>query len=389
MASYANKVDDKIYVYSDAIFGKIHSLVQMAEKHVYLQTWTFMPKTKPALYLADAIRKLHARRVRQNKTGTVHIWLMLNIISLQNRDNERRKVHRYIVDQGLDLQGIEIHVGFFQAKLLGANHAKTVSVDNKVALITGANFSPSNNGKGFFDLGFVVSGEVVKTLDYDFIQTWISFIDSSEQPTEWGSNKTYNQGCTPILLTRSKAFPNFSSKIQHNSMNDAIFQSIKNARKSIDIITPNLNVTRLMDELAKAALRGVRVRIILSKGFTDSVQELPTRGGSNDRSIERLHRGMSQFTDHQNICSFLEIHWYGLDGRTPVDSPDPPASHAKFMIVDDKVVYFGSANMDNQSWVNSREVALFVDKSRLAAGWRKGFFDPVFARSVVIDRCKN
>ena len=312
-----NWVDESIYTHSDGIFGKVHQLVVAAEKNVYLQTWTFHPKTKPALYLADAIRKLHARRVRERKTGVVHIWMMLNIISLQNHENQKNKLQKYIQDNGLDLEGIEIHVGFFKAKLLGANHVKTVSVDHKVALITGANFSPANNKKGFFDLGFIVKGDVLKNIDYDFVQTWISYLDNIDQPKAWGHSTRHNvSSCTPIYLTRNKAFPNFTTKTQKSSMTDGLLESIRHARKNIEIITPNLNVTVLLNELGKAVLRGVKVRIILSKGFSDFSEDLPTRGGKNAITIKRIHRGLLKHTTQEEICKGLRIHWYGLDGQS-------------------------------------------------------------------------
>ncbi len=386
----SNWVDDKIYTHADGIFGKIHQLVQTAEKHVYLQTWTFQPKTKPALYLADAIRKLAARRASQRKQGTVHIWLLLNILSLQNEEQQQRKIDRYIEEQGLNLAGIEIHVAFFKAKLLGANHVKTVSVDNKVALVTGANFSVSNNGLGFFDLGFVLKGDVLKSLDYDFVQTWISFVKSGPNPTDWGAHLNgSSRHCYPTLFTRNRAFPNITNSIQKSSMNDAIIESIQGAQSNIEIITPNMNVTKLLDALAKAALRGVNIRIILSKGFTDFAQELPTRGGANARSISRIYQGLSNYLSPAEICQRLQINWYSHDGRSITETTKPPASHAKFMLIDKKIAFFGSANMDNQSWVNSREISLFVDKPSLARQWTLHFFDPIFKRSFPIDRCAD
>lgn len=384
-----NWIDPSIYVHSKGIFEKMYHLIQKAEKHVYIQTWTFQPGTKPTLYLAQAIRQLHETRQKKGLRTPVHFWLMLNIISLQNEDIERQRVQKFIAKQGLNLEGIVFHIGFFKAKLLGANHAKTVSVDNKIALVTGANFSPSNNKNGFFDLAFVLKGDVVKNIDYDFVQIWKSFIDKKDRPTNWGKDvKVGVETCVPILFTRSKPFPDFSKKIQNSSLNDAILDSIRSAKKSIDIITPNMNVTALLNEIAKAALRGVKVKIILSKGFTDLPQMLPTRGGPNTMSINRLHRALRKKMSLQNICENLEIKWYALDGLNAINSTQPPASHAKFMLIDDQISFFGSANMDNQSWVNSREIGLFADKSFIAKKWKNDFFNPTFEQSVTIEKCQ-
>ncbi len=387
--SSKNSVEPSIYVYSDAIFRRVHQMVVNADKHVYIQTWKFEPKTKPALYLADAIRKLHARRVSQRKTGTVHIWLMVNIIALQNEVNEREKFQDYLEEHGLDLPGIEIHLGFFKANLLGANHVKTVSADGKVALITGANFSSNNNGKGFYDLGFVVRGEVLTHVDYDFVQTWRSKVNRAHYPGEWRAvvPSSLSSTCRPILTTRSWVLPNLTDKIRSNSMNAAFIESVENAKKTVDIITPNLNVTPFMTALASAANRGVRVRIILSKGFIQFGQDLPTRGGNNSVSVRRIYDALQPHLGNRT-CNQLQIRWYSQDGVSPIRGTNPPASHAKFMIVDDRIVYFGSANMDNQSWVNSRELALFVDDRNLGSQWRHHLFDDVFSRSINVDQCQ-
>ena len=57
------------------------------------------------------------------------------------------------------------------------------------------------------------------------------------------------------------------------------------------------------------------------------------------------------------------------------------------MLIDEKISFFGSANMDNQSWVNSREISLFVDNEKLSKKWTRDFFDPIFERSVLAVSC--
>ena len=171
-------------------------------------------------------------------------------------------------------------------------------------------------------------------------------------------------------------------------MTHAFVQSVEHATKTIDIITPNLNVTEFMTALAQAAHRGVRVRIILSKRFTEMGQDLPTRGGNNFKSVSRLHKALQPYLGRR-VCDQLQIRWYSADGITAIEGTKVPSSHAKFMIVDDKITYFGSANMDNQSWVNSRELALFVDDRDLGTRWRRGIFDKVFNRSIKVDQCAN
>ena len=43
--------------------------------------------------------------------------------------------------------------------------------------------------------------------------------------------------------------------------------------------------------------------------------------------------------------------------------------------------------MDNQSWVNSREIGLFVDANNEVRKWTKSVFEPRFNRAIDVQEC--
>ncbi len=382
-----NKISPYVHVRSDQIFGKVHQMIVGAERLVQIQTWRFQPHSKPALYFADAVQKLIQKRRRQKAKKPVHIWLMINLISA-NATTKKQQMQRFVTKHDLQHPEVVLHFGYFKRRLLGANHAKTVTVDHKVALISGANFSKNYNGSGFFDLAFEFSGDVVRYIDRDFYQIWISYIKSGTPPDTWKQrNSTQRHGCLPILLTRSKAFPDPSSTPTKNSMNHTFLKTVASAKKTVEIFTPSLNVKSFMNEILAAVMRGVRVKIILNKGYVADLQNLPTRGGSNRQSVKRLHHALLKVLKPKEICERLQIRWYSDDGREPTLGSGPPTNHAKMMIVDDRVSFVGSANMDNQSWVNSREIALFIDSSRHAKQWQQDVFYPNFEKAKPVSQC--
>lgn len=383
----SNHVNKKVYVRAKEIFSQAHKMIQKAESHIYLQTWLFQPQTTPARYVADAI-KILAQNIKKHNKKPVHIWMLINVIGTQDLNAEKIRVNNFLKQFSLYSRELKFHLGFFKANFLGANHAKSISVDSKVALLTGANFSKNYNGLGYYDLGFVLKGDVVKQLDKDFVQTWRSYLKTSSFPQNWGQKITNKiKACTPILLTRNKAFSKLSDKAQESSINDTLLNSVLFAEDSVDILTPNLNVTSFMNELLQAALRGVRIRIILGKQFHSFLQTLPTRGGANKSSVRRLYQALKKHMSPTQACQVLQIRWYSEDGISAVLGAKPPTSHAKFMIVDGQTAFIGSANMDNQSWVNSREIGLFIDNRERSQYWQKNLYTPLFNKAIPVEEC--
>src|SRR5690606_22264670 len=147
------------------------------------------------------------------------------------------------------------------------------------------------------------------------------------------------------------------------------------ARSHIRIQTPNLNDDAAKAGLVDAVKRGVRVEIVLSKGFNDLTEQAPGQGGTNEENVAMLHEELAA-AGVTDICNKLQIRWYSRDGLYPIVGNGIYASHAKYMSIDDTVVIVGTANMDTQSWNNSREVNIVVDDAVTTRAWDATLFLP-------------
>jgi phosphatidylserine/phosphatidylglycerophosphate/cardiolipin synthase-like enzyme len=150
--------------------------------------------------------------------------------------------------------------------------------------------------------------------------------------------------------------------------------------------TPNLNDNDAKAALLEAVRRGVRVDVILSKGFNDATEVAPGQGGTNDTNAAALYDALADLPD---ACDRLRIRWYSRDGQAPVVGNGIYASHAKYTSVDSAIAVVGTANMDTQSWNNSREVNVLVDDPDLTTAWDDQLFVADFERAIPVDACRR
>jgi phosphatidylserine/phosphatidylglycerophosphate/cardiolipin synthase-like enzyme len=148
--------------------------------------------------------------------------------------------------------------------------------------------------------------------------------------------------------------------------------------------TPNLNDDAAKTALIAAVQRGVLVDIVLAKGFNDSTEIAPGQGGTNVDNVAQLYDALAGVPD---ICHRLRIRWYSRDGLRPIEGNGLYASHEKYTSVDDQVVIVGTANMDTQSWNNSRETNVLVDDPTIAQAWDAQLFERDFGNGILVDQC--
>lgn len=383
--SYDNRIGSKVYIGSKQIFVAAKELIENAKQQILYQTWNFDYDSLPATLLASAFQNLAKNRAKAKAKKPIDVWLIINVTGLQSYRKERQGIIDFIEKHKLNNQYVQIRAGIYRANLLGANHVKNIIVDNKYGLVTGANTSNLFNDDGLFDAGFVVSGSSTNSMSKDFIQIWRTRFPDHAGPALLPIVKV--DVCLPVLFTRNDSFPNFSTRVQSSSINWALINSVEMAENEINIFTPSLNVTEFISSIERAVKRGLTVKLILSKEYESFMQSLPTRGGTNIENIEEIFSRLDKSIDRKRLCQLLQIKWYSANGVNPALKSKGPNSHVKFMSVDNQVSYIGSSNMDRQSWVNSREIGLFIDSSHLASEWNKQLFNPAFQRGIDIEEC--
>lgn len=128
---------------------------------------------------------------------------------------------------------------------------------------------------------------------------------------------------------------------------DVWIEMIKNAKKRIDIAqfyvandTKHLVLQHVVDELKKAGKRGVHIRFLIDSKFYSTYPD--------DADKLRLIKNLTLKT----------IDYGKLAGGV---------MHAKYFIIDDKTVYFGSQNFDWRSLTQIHELGLLVKNKKFAS----------------------
>lgn len=163
----------------------------------------------------------------------------------------------------------------------------------------------------------------------------------------------------------------------------AVLKSIYQAKKSINILTSNLNDPDVIVALADAANRGVKIKIAMSKHKNDHTEKF--FGGTNESGVKRI----DALIQPQNKKNF-RVHWSVNPETTKlVKADDSYTMHGKFCMVDENILLMGSSPLDRQSMVCSREidVCLNLENQKGQAVLHKIFYTPyAFGRDYYVDQ---
>ncbi len=426
-ATGGNLADPNVLLRGPAIFRGMGGMIASTEVEANLQTWNWHPDSAVSREILDGIARLHARRKAaahprsaDGRTpagpsvpaAPVVVRLLVNFAPTASEAMMSTLAAR-IEGLKLDPGVVRVELAGFHHSALGANHSKDLVVDGRHAIVTGANVTGDNDtDDDYLDAGFRFDGEVAGALRQEFADAWgrswrwtcgASHPRAGSEPGPedrpapvcWERLSvpppiplTRLPGCSPMLVTTRPAngIPWLRGADDENPQNRAFLAAIRNATSIVKLQTPNLNEPTVERALIETLKRGVRVELLLSRRYEEWTESMPTRGGTNDESVERLFRAARRAGI--DACRQLAIRWYSADGSDVVTENGPPASHVKYLSVDGELAIVGSANMDVQSFRNSREINVVVDSAATTAAWDEQLFDPSFARSLSIRSCR-
>jgi cardiolipin synthase len=208
--------------------------------------------------------------------------------------------------------------------MLYRNHKKMVVLDDQVAFVGGINVSDHNYS--WNDFMVKVTGPLAADIARDFRSTWEGATVAFDEP----------RADTDFVLNQSPG---------RQSITDEVVRMMEGAQDSIVIESPSLLGDSLEEPLLAAAGRGVRVTALI-----------PAR---HNRWIMRVWmRETMRRLEHANIT----IHGYhGPDGSDEM-------THAKLLVVDDRVATFGSFNLFELEGLTQKELNVFTrDRQIIAA----------------------
>ena len=141
-----------------------------------------------------------------------------------------------------------------------------------------------------------------------------------------------------------------------------LFDAVQNAKTSVLIQSPYLILPEGgIELLAELVVRGVRVRVSTnSLASTDNIQAFSGYQGQRDDLLEAGVE-LYEFMDEPMISEEL------IDRLPRIVENDPIfALHAKSMVIDDKILFIGTFNLDPRSANLNTEVGMLVESVDLA-----------------------
>lgn len=231
----------------------------------------------------------------------------LNDAAFRNEVKETKRLIEEAKSAGIEVRFTN-PIGLFGQKYPLRNHKKMVMADGGVSFLGGINFSDHNFE--WHDMMVELHDKTLgECLVSDFNSTWSGINQSTSIQTDEGSLYLFNG-------------------VKSKELYENLFQHIKGAKKSVQIISPYISEP-LLGVLREVAANGVEITIV-------SPQE-------NNKSIFK-----------NIILSEQQKGYFRLKEY-------PGMSHMKAILIDDNKLIFGSSNYDLVSYYFEQEV-VFVSK---------------------------
>lgn len=402
-----NRADRRVLLDSPAIFPAMAELIAGARSHVFLQTYIWEDDTDPTREILGGIARLAERRGAEAGPDDppVLVRILLDASELgfssQPLGTGMSELARRLEGLALDPALVKWEIAGWVHLAFGNLHAKTLVVDGRVAIVTGANPEGDQGyGVGLHDAGFRFEGDVVHALQAEHENAWVAAWQwdcgsRSDDPDDCAIEPRRSgrlalpapdlglapPPCEPMLVVGRPANTSLLSSDLDVSAAHAFLTAIRGARQRIRILSPRLDLPIVLEALADAAARGVVVEAVVPQGFDDEGEMLPFQGGRSVDAIATLYEEASD-RGLPHPCQTLRVRWFSRDGHEPVIGTTARASHAKYFSVDGEVAIVGSTNHNRQGWSHSREIDVVVGVPEVVAAWDEQLFEPDFARAI-------
>jgi cardiolipin synthase len=217
------------------------------------------------------------------------------------------------------------------------DHRKLLVCDERAAFIGGVNLAPEYDGDGrrdgWRDLGLEVDGALAAELARAFDEMFAR-ADFRHRPFAWMGRSSRQRALTVGSASLLLSAPGWQRNPLIRTL-EADFAAAKKIQIMTAYFLPN---RRLRHFLRRAAKRGAQVQLLLAGKSDVPIVQLAARG---------LYRHL--------LREGVEIYEY-----------QPQILHAKLIVVDERIVYVGSANLDVRSLYLNYELLVRLDDPTLA-----------------------
>jgi cardiolipin synthase len=322
-----------------------------AEASVNLEAYIFNPGAAADM-LIDAM-------IARARAG-VDVRLVLDSIgsALMTGEPARR-----LREAGCRLEFYQPLTWYRLARLNNRTHRELLIVDGRVAFTGGAGVAdwwlkPVGAHPAWRDTMVRMEGPIVTALQGVFAENWLECCgEILTSPREWPRRREPADGTEAMLVKSSPSDRATASRV--------VFQMlIDGAVSDIAISTPYFLPDRaLRRSLARAARRGVEVRVVVPGTLTD----------------QRLVRLASRRLYGELLESGVRIYEYR-----------PSMTHVKALLIDRTWAIVGTTNFDNRSFEHNDEVNVAFREAAVTARLRSGFESDLAASDeITLDNWKG
>jgi cardiolipin synthase A/B len=313
-------------------FKRIFQLIESAKKSIYIETYRFSN---------DSIgRNLLDLLIKKSEKG-LDVILIVDSLGWGRFSKQRRKK--------LDESSIKLYIfnpifnkfSFSKIKkywnIHFRNHRKLTIIDKKIAFVGGTNYSAKE--LNWRDLFVEITGPIVKDLEF-----------SAREMQKIAVKKHFQKRI--IFKKLSKRFSKEDILVRqipyskHRLLKKELIKIFNSAKEEILIATPYL-VPDLpfRRALKNARKRGIKINILIPKNADGYFASM-----------------MNHFGCYLAHKSKINVYL------------SPKMIHSKFVIVDNNVCTFGSANLDYQTFNHNYELNIISENKSLIKQLKKSFF---------------
>src|SRR5690554_1822355 len=317
--------DVKIFTNGNDKFDALFADIEQAKKHIHVEYYVL---------LDDAIgTRLQQALIQKAKEG-----LEVRVIydSFGSRKT-KKKFFEEFRKAGIETEPfLKLTLPALTSRINYRTHRKIVVIDGQIGYVGGMNVA-DRYLTGFSwgcwrDTHARIEGKGVQGLQSVFLIDWY-FVSQTLITSRKYFPLLENFGDVPMQIVNSGPL------IDDKNISHGIIQAIYDSKKSIFIQTPYFFPPEAMiDALHAAAIRGVDVRVMISK-----------------RSDVALVQKASRSYIKSILESGVKVYFYKKGFL-----------HSKMMVFDDSLTLIGSANFDTRSFEQNFEVEAFIYSEEVA-----------------------
>ncbi|MBI2189212.1 MAG: cardiolipin synthase B [Acidobacteria bacterium] len=314
-------------------YPAMRDAILQAQASVHLEAYIFQP--------GEAAEMLMEAMIARAREG-VAVRLVLDSIGSAGLGRART---RRLREAGCRLYFYQPITWYRVHRLNNRTHRELLIVDGRVAFTGGAGvadwwYRAERGLPPWRDTMVRIEGPIVGALQGVFAENWLASTgEILTSPLDWPTLAP--AGTTEAMLAKS-------SPSDRATTSRVVFQMlVEGAASDIDISTPYFLPDRaLRRALARAARRGVRVRVLVPGWHTD-----------------------------QRLVRLASRRLYGelLEAGVRIFEYRPGMTHVKLLLADGHWAVVGTTNVDNRSFEHNDEVNVAFREAAVAARLRRDF----------------